>query len=303
MKNDLRSILFVATVVLAFSICGLAQKTGEYKPIDKTDVGANTAADFAVKTKSTEMKKKVSLGEIVKAESEDLEGMNRNFRLCMKVIEDSKPASVQAVVSIDQYTNFKLISWAYSTCGTKGNGFKPIDNGDIGAGFAADFAVKEQSKMTKPAITLREIVRAEDREPKLGARDFRLCMKVTAFGKPSSVQAIVSMDQYSNLKLVSWTDSKCGEPSHDGFSEVDKSHAGIGLAADFAVKKHSEETKIKHTLAGILKGETKGMFEMTYRVCMKVAEDGETQTIQAVVTMDQYSNMKLVSWKHSDCGN
>ena len=63
---------------------------------------------------------------------------------------------------------------------------------------------------------------------------------------------------------------------------------------NFVVKKHSEDTKIKHTLDGILKGETKGMFEMTYRVCMKVGEDGKTQIIRAVVTMDQYSNMKLV---------
>ncbi len=42
---------------------------------------------------------------------------------------------------------------------------------------------------------------------------------------------------------------------------------------------------------------------MIYRVCMRVAEEGKTQVIRTVVTMDQYSNMKLVSWEHSTCGN
>ncbi|HQZ95215.1 MAG TPA: hypothetical protein PLP21_02800 [Pyrinomonadaceae bacterium] len=60
---------------------------------------------------------------------------------------------------------------------------------------------------------------------------------------------------------------------------------------------------MKHTLAGILKCENKGMFAMIYRVCMRVAEEGKTQVIRTVVTMDQYSNMKLVSWEHSTCGN
>ena len=86
------------------------------------------------------------------------------------------------------------------------------------------------------------------------------------------------------------------------FEQVENSHAGIGLAADFAVKKRSEDTKIKHTLVSVLKAEMKGMFSPFYRVCMKVAEDGNTQVIQAVVSMDQYSNMKLISWEHSTCG-
>ncbi len=39
---------------------------------------------------------------------------------------------------------------------------------------------------------------------------------------------------------------------------------------------------------------------MTYRVCMQLTEGDERPVIEAVVTMDQYSNLKLVSWKHSD---
>ena len=272
--------------------------------MDKDDAGAGLAADFAVKTQSKKTKSAITLAEIVKVEDQEPGMMSRNFRLCMKVNTNGKTSSVQAVVSMDEYSNLKLISWAAAKCGeAAADAFKPIENGDGGAGLAADFAVKEQSKRTKTKITPATIVKAEDQEPNIGYRNFRLCLKTTVNGKPASAQAVVSMDQYSNFKLVSWTDAKCGEPAGDGFTQVDKTDAGIGLAADFAVKKHSEEKKIKHTLTSILKGEEKGTFAMTYRVCMKVAEDGKTQVIQAVVTMDLYSNMKLVSWEHSNCGN
>ena len=89
-------------------------------------------------------------------------------------------------------------------------GFKPIEKTDPGADLAASFAVKERSAKTKKKILLGEIFRAEDKEPMLGARDFRLCLKVTAKGKQSFAQAIVSMGQYSNLKLLSWVKSTCG---------------------------------------------------------------------------------------------
>jgi hypothetical protein len=55
-------------------------------------------------------------------------------------------------------------------------------------------------------------------------------------------------------------------------------------------------------LGKVLKAESKGMFAMEYRICFTVVEDGGTETIEAVVTRDQYSNQKLVSWKHSNCG-
>jgi hypothetical protein len=201
---------------------------------------------------------------------------------------------------MDEYSNLKLVSWADSKCGDV---FGPIENGDAGAGLAADFAVKEQAQRTKAVITPATIVKAEDQEPRLGYRNFRLCLTTTVNSKPTSAQVVVTMDQYSNFKLISWTDGKCGEAADDGFTLVANTDAGIGLAADFAVKKHSETTKINHTLVAVLKGENKGMLAMTYRVCMKVKEKDENLIVQAVVTMDQYSNMKLVSWEHSKCGN
>lgn len=196
-----------------------------------------------------------------------------------------------------------VLALSISGIAQKTGEYKPTDPSNAGVGLAADFAVKTRSEKTKKTVELGEIVNAADQEPKLGARNFKLCMNVTTNGKRSSAQALVTMDQYSNLKLVSWTAAKCVAPKGDGFENVSNDDAGIGLAADFAVKKHSEDTKIEHKLVRILKAEEKGKFEMTYRVCMELTEGDEKPVVQAVVTMDQYSNMKLVSWKHSDCGN
>ncbi|MBK7391860.1 MAG: hypothetical protein IPI64_01000 [Chloracidobacterium sp.] len=187
------------------------------------------------------------------------------------------------------------------------DGFKPdtrykaVEINDPGADLAAQNAVRLQTAKTKAKITFGEMIKVEDKERSLGTRDFRLCMSVNYNGKPKRAQALVLMDQYSNFKLVSWVNTNCGMSS-DGFTTVANTDAGIGLAADFAVQQHSKDTKVPHKLASIIKAENKGMFAMTYRVCMNVSEEGETQVIQAVVTMDQYSNMKLVSWKHSTCG-
>jgi hypothetical protein len=299
MINDLKLAIAMSALVFVLSVAGMGQMKGAYKQISTTDAGAGLAADFAVKTRSDATKTKIMLLEIAKAEDQEPKMMHRSFRLCLKVDTSGKWSSVQTVVSMDAYSNLKLVSWADSKCG---DGFRPIENGDAGAGLAADFAVKEQSKRTKAVITPATIVKAEDQEPKLGARNFRLCLTTTVNGKPSSPQVVVTMDQYSNLKLISWIDGKCGV-ANDDFEQVEKNHAGIGLAADFAVKKHSETTKIKHTLVAVLKGEIKGKFATTYRVCMNVKEKDESLVVQAVVTMDQYSNMKLVSWEHSACGN
>ena len=197
-----------------------------------------------------------------------------------------------------------VLTFASASFAQLTGGYKTIEKTHAGANLAAQFAVGEQSKKSKRTFRLDEIVKAEIWEgtgKKIGSANFRDCLKVTADGKQSSyVQTVVSMDQYNNFALMSWADSKCGEMA-DGFEQVKNSHAGIGLAADFAVKQHSDDTKIKHTLAGILKGEVKGKFDMTYRVCMKVSEKKETQVIRAIVTMDQYSNLKLVKWEHASC--
>ena len=81
--------------------------------------------------------------------------------------------------------------------------------------------------------------------------------------------------------------------------------AGVDLAADFAVMKHSKDTGIEHKIVEILKREEKGdkenLMAATYRICMKISEEGKTEVIQAVVSKDGYSNHKLVSWEHSKC--
>ncbi len=323
----MKKSLYLATVLVALGIVltsvGFGQGVilGGYKVIDATDQGAVAAADFAIKAQSEKDEMEYELGGIAKAERQVVGGTN--YRLCMDINANGGDGSyVQAVVYVDFKKNYKLTSWVASNCGDAEGSrkpatkihvtdeYKPISKTDAGAGLAADFAVKTQAEKTKTKLKLDEIVKAEDKEMDLGTkRNFRLCIKISGDGGSSFAKAIIAMDAYSNLKLLSWTASTCGTPSSekpssgDGFAQVDKSDAGIGMAADFAVKKHSGDTKIKHTLSAILKGENKGMLAMTYRVCMKVAEDGKTQVIQALVTMDQYSNMKLVSWEHSTCGN
>ena len=103
-----------------------------------------------------------------------------------------------------------VLTFASASFAQKTAPFKPIDKGDPGAGLAADFAVKERSAKTKTTITPATIVKAEDQEPRLGYRNFRLCLTTTVNGKPSMARAVISMDQYSNLKLLSWVASKCG---------------------------------------------------------------------------------------------
>lgn len=316
MKTSLRTafLLSVFTAIFGLAVSAQPYGSGVYKAVDKPneDPGVGLAADFAIKEQSAKSKKDVKLDEVLKAADGAAKLGARKLQLCLAVSIDGKPSMAQAVVSTDLYSNMKLLGWSKSTCGKKADSggtvgfkpdthYKPVDNGDGGAGLAADFAVNEQAKKTKTVITPATIVKAEDIEPKLGARNFRLCLKTTVNGNATTAQTLVTVDQYSNHKLVSWTEMKCGEAG-DEFKLVEKEFtAGVDLAADWAVGKHSKDTKVEHKLIEILKREEKGMFSMTYRICMKVGEGSETQTIQAVVSVDQYSNHKLVSWEHSKC--
>lgn len=322
-------VIAIFSIFLVGSAIGQQPKRpllGGYRDIDVNGANVKTAAEFAVEAESKRSEKDIELISVIKAEQQVVQGTN--IRMCLKVSDpgaegqDAAEVFVKAVVNFDLKNNKKLLSWDASDCGEDQGGesgmpvavgaspdgfnpgkvYKPVKTNDAGADLAAQYAVSQQAAKTKAKITFGEMIKVEDKEPKLGARDFRLCMSVVNNGKPGRAQALVSMDQYSNFKLTSWTDTNCGE-SKDGFTTVSNSDAGIGLAADFAVKKHSADTKQPHKLISILKGENKGMFSMTYRVCMKVAEEGETQIVQAVVSMDQYSNMKLVSWEHSKCGS
>lgn len=314
MKSKLTATLltiFMAVVALAATVSAQGWRdTG-------IDAGVQMAADFAVGEQAKRAKTTVTLNKIVNAKDKEPKLGARDFMLCLDANVENARIFAQAIVTMDQYSNLKLMGWSKSTCGngstavantpsvdgfTPNTKYKHVDISDAGADLAAQNAVRLQAKKTRAAITYNELLKAEDMERSLGTRDFRLCMSVATNGKQGQAQALVSMDQYSNFKLTSWTDGNCNTKSADGFNVVSNSDAGMMLALDFALDKHSEEKNKDHELGKVLKAESKGMFEMTYRICFTIVEEGETETIEAVVTRDQYSNHKLVSWKHSNCG-
>ena len=317
MKNRSQKPFLVSAFAVIFVVTSaVSAQPGGYQP-SEIDAGVELAADFAVKEQASRAKTTITLNRVVKASDKEPKLGARDFMLCLDTTVTNKQTFVQAVVTMDQYSNFKLMGWSKSTCG-KGSGtgsgtgpvFKPDtdykagDINNIGADLAAQNAIIQQSEKTKAKITFGEMIKVEYKTPKLGAADFRLCMSVVNNGKSGRAQALISKDQYQNYKLASWTDGKCGE-SADGFTKVEQFMAGVDLAADFAVKKHSEETGIEHRIVEILKREEKGdeknLMAATYRICMKISEEGKTQVIQAVVSKDAYSNHKLVSWEHSKC--
>lgn len=92
-------------------------KVGGYRAIAKTDANAMAAAEFAVNAQGDKTDMAFELGEIVRAESQLVQGMN--YRLCMEVsAEGEEPFYVQAVVYVDLRRNYRLMSWTNSTCGS-----------------------------------------------------------------------------------------------------------------------------------------------------------------------------------------
>lgn len=308
-----RTAIILSLVLSVFAASALAQgwkDTG-------IDAGVQMAADFAVAEQGDRAKATITLNKIVSAKDKEPKLGARDFMLCLDVNVATTKIFAQAIVTMDQYSNLKLMGWSKSTCGngssavantpsvdgfTPNTKYKHVDIGDAGADLAAQNAAIQRSKKTKTTVEYKEILKAEDMERSLGTRDFRLCLAVEANGKQGEAQVLIGVDQYSNYKMTSWVDGKCNFPSADGYNVVSHNDAGMLLALDFAIKKHSEEKKIEHVLGVVRKAESKGKFAMTYRICFNVKEKGEVEIIEAVVTRDQYSNQKLVSWKHSDCG-
>lgn len=311
-SKALVAILSVFSVVLAVA----ASVSAQGWRATEIDAGVQMAADFAVGEQAKRAKTTVTLNKIVKASDKEPKLGARDFMLCLDTNVTNAQTYVQAIVTMDQYSNLKLMGWSKSTCGKDSAGgsaaavpgftpntkYKHVDINDAGADLAAQNAVLLQSKKTKTTVTYNEILKAEDMERSLGTRDFRLCLSVATNGKQGQAQALIGVDQYSNYKLTGWVDGKCSTTSADGFAQVSNSDAGMLLALDFALDKHSKEKAKDHKLGKVLKAESKGMFAMEYRICFTVVEDGANETIEAVVTRDQYSNHKLVSWKHSNCG-
>lgn len=206
------------------------------------------------------------------------------------------------------YTAIRAVLVAFAAVGmaaAQADNFKPTDISNAGVRLAADFAVKERGEKKKQDIKLEQILGAEDHEPKLGARDFRLCLAVEVNGKGTKVQATVSMDQYSNLTLLKWKNSTCGASSGgDGFKTISTEDVGARFAADFAAKEQSSKTNRQIALDRIVKAEDREpkLGERIFRLCMATKTNGQTASVQAVISMDQYSNLTIESWKEIACG-
>src|SRR5512138_3374034 len=103
-------VLACLAFVLAPAAAPAAKKPVAYDAVKPDDPGAALAADFAVKERSAKEKKEVKLGAIVKAERHDTKLDAGTFRLCLKVTTNGAESVVQAMVSVDQYSNHKLVS-------------------------------------------------------------------------------------------------------------------------------------------------------------------------------------------------
>jgi hypothetical protein len=93
----------------------------EYRGESSTGAGAVLAAGAAVSEQSKKTNSQLTLGEIVKAESQQLwasggypSGTNWRLRLVVAA-EDGRSASVEATVSVDPYANHTLTRWVESS--------------------------------------------------------------------------------------------------------------------------------------------------------------------------------------------
>jgi len=91
-------------------------QVGGYRAISKTDPNAVAAAQFAAKTQGAKTNTVFAYNEIIRAESQLVQGIN--YRLCLQAAaKDEEPTFIQAVVYVDLKRNYKLTSWADSDCG------------------------------------------------------------------------------------------------------------------------------------------------------------------------------------------
>ena len=72
---------------------------------------------------------------------------------------------------------------------------------------AANFAVAEHSKMTKPAVGLVSVEKAEKQV--VAGTNYRLCLTVKAGNTSAQASAIVYENLQNQYKLMSWTSENC----------------------------------------------------------------------------------------------
>ncbi len=112
----MRNVLLVAVIVGMVPAVSLArgEAKARYTEVAADDPGSGLAADQAVHEQGSKLKNGLKLGEVVKAERLNTGKMAGKFRLCLKVLggEDGTTASfAQAEVSVDEYSNYKLLRW------------------------------------------------------------------------------------------------------------------------------------------------------------------------------------------------
>lgn len=119
MTSFMRVLLVVglAYVPLAAGEKPAPKKEAPWVEVRVTDPGSLLAADFAVKERSEKTKAAVKLGALVRAERQDVGTMGGNFRLCLKVTDDKAESFALVNVSVDNYSNHKLLGWDASDCG------------------------------------------------------------------------------------------------------------------------------------------------------------------------------------------
>lgn len=187
-------------------------------------------------------------------------------------------------------------------------GYAHVKKDEVGVATAATAAVKLQSEKTKTEVKLVEVLTAAADAGKGMNVKYRLCLEVaTTSQKTPFAVVLISVDQYTNYTLTSWTEGPCPMPDGTGdYGAVDASEPGVGLAADNAVTLRAKKTKVEHKLIAVVGAETiegPGM-NMKFRLCLKVESRRRKEpfTATALVSVDQYSNYKLTRWTDAACG-
>ena len=125
-----RSFLLVAALLNAVTANqadqGVAMKPGGWSEVAVTDEGVVAAAAFAVQAKQAALRGsgspgKISLEQIEVAEQQVVQGMN--YRLTLRVLDDGRPRTAEAVVWarvwLDEDDRYELTSWRFTDVPSK----------------------------------------------------------------------------------------------------------------------------------------------------------------------------------------
>jgi hypothetical protein len=125
MKRNPVTVVIAVVFALISAVVVSAQKTGDYREIDKADEGAVAAAEFAVKDQSEKKELTYKLVSVAKAETQVVAGIN--YRLCLKISyrkqnEDADTTEfVRVVVFRSLQKEYSLTSWTEEECSKEGD--------------------------------------------------------------------------------------------------------------------------------------------------------------------------------------